>query len=199
MHPHIERVMTSTCQGKRAAAEMLVSRSFGMPWRPQRGYTFGNFRTNRHVARARATVIRYVSGARPYGMHTLAVFGSKGAGKTHLLNAAGHAALTDEQYDSAATLSAEKLVQLVQEGLYFGDWCAWRHRLTQVPWLAVDDVERLGDSQIVTNLFLDVMHERARGKGRTLLTVGQASQVRNVQLKDFLQQVPAIPMHQEYV
>ena len=54
---------------------MLVSSSFGMPWRPQRGYTFGNFRTNRQVARARATVIRYVSGARPYGMHTLAVFG----------------------------------------------------------------------------------------------------------------------------
>lgn len=191
--------MASTCQGEKAAAEMLVSGSFGIPLRPQRGYTFGNFKTNRQVARARAIVIRYVSGARPYGVHTLAVCGCKGTGKTHLLNAAGYAALTDEQYNSADTLSAEKFVQLVQEGLYFGDWCVWRHRLAQVPWLAVDDVERLGESQIVTNLFLDVMHVRARGKGRTLLTIGQASQLRNVQLKEFLQQVPAIPMHQEYV
>jgi len=131
------------------------------------------------------------------GCHTLAVFGSQGTGKTHLLNAAGHAALTNGQYESAATLSAAKIVQLAQEGLFFGDWPFWRNRLTQVEWLAVDDVEQLCHSQIVTDLFLDVLQERANGMGRTLLSVGQASLLRKVQLREFLLQVPAISMTHE--
>lgn len=182
------------------AGRIATASDCNMPLRPKRGYTFGNFRTNHQVSRARATVIRYVVGARPYGLHTLVIVGSGCSGKTHLLNAAGHAAQVCGQFGSTMTLTAARLLQLVEDGLYFGDWSTWMRGFIQTEWLAIDDIDQLGQNQMVSNLISDVLYERSKGSGRTLVTVGtQTVQAQNSVLSDFLLDVPAIPMIQEQV
>ena len=78
-----------------------------LPLRPIRGYSFSNFSTNKQVASARSTIMRYVSEARPYGCHTLVLGGPESSGKTHLLNAAGHAALVNGVFRTALLHKSE--------------------------------------------------------------------------------------------
>lgn len=66
--------------------------------------------------------MRYVSEARPYGCHTLVLGGPESSGKTHLLNAAGHAALVNGVFRTANTLSGEKFQNVAEDGLFYGDW-----------------------------------------------------------------------------
>ncbi len=198
MHPEVASHAMAN-GGDMPASELIAGASFGgIPLRPKRGYTFANFRTNHQVARARCVVMRYTSGARPYGLHTLAIVGSSGTGKTHLLNAAGHAAIVNGQFGSAVTLSSSRLYQLVEDGLRFDDWWVWRHRLVQAEWLAIDDIDQVGQSPIVASVVLDVLRERSIGLGRTLLSLSQQSIVQSSStFRDFLLDVSAISLTQD--
>ena len=138
--------------------------------------------------------MRYVVGARPYGLHTLVIVGSGFSGKTHLLNAAGHAAQVCGQFGSTMTLTAARLFQLVEDALSYGDWPTWMRSFIQTECLAIDDIDQLGENQMVANLVTDVLRERSKGSGRTLVSVGtQTVQARNSVLRDFLLDVPATP------
>ena len=64
----------------------------------------------------------------------------------------------------------------------------------QTECLAIDDIDQLGENQMVANLVTDVLRERSKGSGRTLVSVGtQTVQARNSVLRDFLLDVPATP------
>ena len=170
-------------------------RRAALPLRPIRGYSFSNFSTNKQVASARSTIMRYVSEARPYGCHTLVLGGPESSGKTHLLNAAGHAALVNGVFRTANTLSGEKFQNVAEDGLFYGDWGCWRQRFIATEWLAIDDVDIIIRDSICEKLLSEILQERACGKGRTLLSMRFPVQPRvNCMLYNYMKELPAISL-----
>lgn len=188
-----------TCDFPSTTWDVLNMESCALPLRPKWGFTFGNFRTNNKVARARATVMRYENGARPFGNHTLVILGPCGSGKTHLLNAAGHAALKNDEYRSTITLAANQLQRLVEDALYFGDWKRWEDRLLNADWLAIDDVNFVSHFPTVAALVLDVLNARSQGPRRTLLSVGpQVNEPSDCPLNVYLHEQTAVRLIERY-
>jgi chromosomal replication initiator protein len=180
----VKAVVNPRDEQKRRAAEVTASRRSvqRMPSPAARGpkvgrlverYTFDSFvvGASNVVAFNAAQEVSLAPGRR---FNPVVVHGGVGLGKTHLINAIGHALLSNHRGIRVACLSAESFINLLISSLRHDQMVSFRDRFRAVDALILDDVQFLAGKERTQEEFFHTFNTLYENGKQIVLTTDKA-------------------------